>query len=144
MLARTVPRLFEGRIEMRPQVGTPTFYAKRSFEDGIIDWQRMSVRQIYNLVRAVTRPYPGAFTQDTEGRIAHIWIAQPWDACLPFYSSAECGEIVECFASGDFVVKCTDGLLLVTDASDPDVFVGKVYRSPADSKATFKTPYAGD
>jgi methionyl-tRNA formyltransferase/peptidoglycan/xylan/chitin deacetylase (PgdA/CDA1 family) len=128
MLARTVPRLMAGDAEMRPQVGEPTFYPKRAPEDGLIEWQRMSLREIYNLIRAVTRPYPGAFTRDAQGRQVHVWGAQPWDAGLPFYASAKYGEVVEHFASGDFVVNCLDGLLLVTDADDPGVRVGKVYR----------------
>jgi methionyl-tRNA formyltransferase/peptidoglycan/xylan/chitin deacetylase (PgdA/CDA1 family) len=127
MLARTVPRLMAGGADPRPQVGEPTFYAQRAPEDGLIDWRRMSVREIYNLVRAVTRPYPGAFTRDAHGRVVHIWRAQRWDAALPFYASADYGEVVERFAGGDFVVHCVDGLLLVTDADDPGVRVGTVY-----------------
>ena len=38
-----------------------------------IDWQR-SARQIYNLVRAVTHPYPGAFGH-WEGRPLYVWAA---------------------------------------------------------------------
>ena len=35
------------------------FWRKRNFEDGKIDW-RMSARNIYNLVRSLSKPYPGA------------------------------------------------------------------------------------
>jgi len=35
--------------------------AKRKPEDGIIDWDRSGI-DIYNWVRALTHPYPGAFT----------------------------------------------------------------------------------
>lgn len=38
-----------------------SYYGGRRPEDGKIDWQ-WPVMQVYNLVRAVTEPYPGAFT----------------------------------------------------------------------------------
>ena len=38
-----------------------SYYGGRKPEDGEIDWGK-SADEIYNLVRAVTRPYPGAFT----------------------------------------------------------------------------------
>ena len=36
-----------------------TYWRKRGRKDGTIDW-RMSSRSIYNLVRALSKPYPGA------------------------------------------------------------------------------------
>lgn len=36
-------------------------FPQRSPEDGLIDWT-MSAQEIYNFIRAQTRPYPGAFT----------------------------------------------------------------------------------
>ena len=38
-----------------------SYFGRRRPEDGRIDWQ-WSALQIYNLIRGVTRPYPGAFT----------------------------------------------------------------------------------
>ena len=35
------------------------FWRQRNFEDGTIDW-RMSAKNIYNLVRSLSKPYPGA------------------------------------------------------------------------------------
>ena len=43
------------------QRGQPTYYEKRVPEQGKINWNN-SLNDIYNLVRAVTYPYPGAFT----------------------------------------------------------------------------------
>jgi methionyl-tRNA formyltransferase len=42
-----------------------TFYGKRTPEDGHIDWNWQKER-IYNFVRALTDPYPGAFTYYNE------------------------------------------------------------------------------
>jgi methionyl-tRNA formyltransferase len=48
-----------------------SYYGGRRPEDGRIDWHK-SATQIYNLVRAVTRPFPGAFTTYL-GKIIYIW-----------------------------------------------------------------------
>lgn len=37
------------------------YLPKRTPGDGQIDWNRTNV-EIYNFVRALTRPYPGAFS----------------------------------------------------------------------------------
>jgi methionyl-tRNA formyltransferase len=41
-------------------------FPRRSPEDGRIDWSR-SDREIYNLIRALVRPWPGAFTLNSDG-----------------------------------------------------------------------------
>ena len=47
------------------------FWRKRSEIDGKIDW-RMSAESIYNLVRALNKPYPGAFFQINNKKIT-VW-----------------------------------------------------------------------
>src|SRR5260370_22576792 len=45
----------------RPQnLAAGSYFGRRRPEDGRIDW-RWPARRIFNLVRAVTHPYPGAF-----------------------------------------------------------------------------------
>lgn len=53
-----------------------SYYGGRRPEDGKIDWN-WPVMQIYNLVRAVTDPYPGAFTFLPGGEKLYIWWALP-------------------------------------------------------------------
>lgn len=53
-----------------------SYFGGRKPEDGKIDWD-WPVMQIYNLVRAVTDPYPGAFTYLPEGEKLFIWWALP-------------------------------------------------------------------
>ena len=43
-----------------------------------------------------------------------IWEAQPFDTKISF-SNVRLGAIVEKFSSGDLVIKCMDGLLLITN-----------------------------
>ncbi|HUL37517.1 MAG TPA: formyltransferase, partial [Thermodesulfobacteriota bacterium] len=53
-----------------------SYYGGRRPEDGKIDW-KWPAMQIYNLVRAVTEPYPGAFGYLPEGEKLLIWWALP-------------------------------------------------------------------
>lgn len=124
MLARTLPRLLRGELISSEQKGKPDYFPKRTPEDGQICWND-SVFDIYNLIRGVTRPYPGAFTTFNDNKIM-IWKAQVWDTMLDFYKDREYGEVVETFGT-DYVIKCYDGLLLVTDHEDTDVFENKIY-----------------
>lgn len=55
-----------------------THFALRRPEDGLIDWNDSATR-IDRLVRAVTRPYPGAFTTHA-GRQVMIWRGEPVEA----------------------------------------------------------------
>jgi methionyl-tRNA formyltransferase len=78
VLARQWENLKLGRAPRIPQDNTQaSYFGGRKPEDGRIDWTR-SARDIFNLVRAVTHPYPGAFT-DVDGRQLHIWWALPRD-----------------------------------------------------------------
>ena len=92
-----------------------TYYPKRSREDGLIDWTA-STTTVYNLIRAVTAPFPGAFTHldNNEDCQLNIWKAIPFDEQLVF-SDARPGEIVQQFESGDFVVQTGSSSLLVTE-----------------------------
>ena len=48
-----------------------TKFGRRRPEDGLIDWSK-SAREIHNLVRAVAKPFPGAFTYH-DGHKIMIW-----------------------------------------------------------------------
>ncbi len=72
VLARCLGQLLAGTAPRRPQDGAAaTKYPRRTPEDGRIDWTRPS-EQVHNLVRAVTHPYPGAFT-DIFGGKTILW-----------------------------------------------------------------------
>jgi len=53
-----------------------SYFGGRKPEDGKINW-RWPVMRIYNLIRAVTEPYPGAFTYLSDGEKMMIWWAYP-------------------------------------------------------------------
>jgi methionyl-tRNA formyltransferase len=63
LLAEQVPRIIDGTYDRRPQdPAAARHFSRRHPEDGRIDWGA-SVLAIYNLVRALVAPNPGAFYQ---------------------------------------------------------------------------------
>jgi methionyl-tRNA formyltransferase len=74
MLRENLPLLKAGRAPRVPQdPARATVMPARRPEDGIVDWSR-SARDLHNWVRALTHPYPGAFT-GAPGRRIFIWKA---------------------------------------------------------------------
>lgn len=57
------------------QTGIPTYCLQRIPEDGRILWSQYDSDYVDRLVRATTRPYPGAFTYH-KGTLIRIWKAQ--------------------------------------------------------------------
>lgn len=77
MMAEILPRIREGSAPRYPQdLSAGSYYGGRRPEDGRIDWTWPTLR-IYNLIRAVTHPYPGAFTHLPNGTKMMIWWGQP-------------------------------------------------------------------
>jgi methionyl-tRNA formyltransferase len=78
VLAESLPLIEAGRAPRIPQDHSKaTYFGRRRPEDGLIDWC-VPARDVCNLIRAVTRPYPGAFTF-LDGRKVFIWKATPLD-----------------------------------------------------------------
>ena len=76
VLARQIAALLTGTARETVQdESQATYFTGRKPEDGRIDWTQSS-RQIFNLIRAVTDPYPGAFT-DTGGARLMVWWGEP-------------------------------------------------------------------
>jgi methionyl-tRNA formyltransferase len=96
----------------------------RSPEDGAVDWT-LGPREVYNFVRALDRPYPGAFSY-LDGALWKIWrcAVLPTPQTLgtagaslgPVYSPAEaaCGQLVACGSGGVILlqVEAPDGTIL--------------------------------
>jgi len=62
LLDEMLPRLKQGTAPRIPQDhGKATYFGGRRPSDGEIDWFK-TAREVRNLVRAVTRPFPGAFS----------------------------------------------------------------------------------
>jgi methionyl-tRNA formyltransferase len=77
-LWRVLPELLAGTAPRQPNDRAQgSYYGGRKPEDGRIDWSRPA-HQVYNLVRAVAPPYPGAFTDIGTARfvVARARLAQ--------------------------------------------------------------------
>lgn len=114
-----LPALLDGTAKLTPQPKEgATYYPKRTPADGLIYWQD-TTEDIYNLVRAVTKPFPGAFSflDNNPDQPVVVWRAQPFDSYLD-YADAQPGEVVEVFSNGMFVVRTGDSSLLVVESDN--------------------------
>lgn len=100
----------EGHIAIRQDSKDfDSWYDKRTAADGKIDF-RQRTREIYNLIRGVAAPFPGAFAMLGEEKVI-IWEAHPFDEMIDFSGYAP-GEVVDVF-DGKPVVRTVDGSLLI-------------------------------
>ncbi len=108
MILRALPRLLRGERPGRPQpaVASPPLPRRRP-QDGRLDWSASS-GEVYDMVRALTRPYPGAFSF-LDGRRWLVWRcallpgdgaggARPGEVLGPLCSPVPeaCGQVVRC------------------------------------------------
>jgi|SRR5882672_9696845 len=108
MLVRLSDRLLAGDRPGVPQPHTADpVLPRRRPDDGLLDWRVPSTR-VYDFVRALTRPYPGAFGR-LEGRRLKVWqaalpplgdatVAEPGTCLGPVVSPEDnaCGQLVAC------------------------------------------------
>lgn len=88
-------------------------WRKRTPADGQIDF-RMSAKCIYNLVRALTRPYVGAHFM-LHGQAYRVWKCEALCDAQHIYDNLEFGKVLRVASPTDFVVKTGDGLVHITD-----------------------------
>ena len=86
-----------------------SWYNKRTAVDGKIDFHART-RDIYNLVRGVAAPFPGAFAMIGEEKVT-IWKAHPFDEMIDFSAYAP-GEVIDIFDEKP-VIRTIDGSLLI-------------------------------
>lgn len=107
------PKLATREYSREPQDDEKAnYWRKRSREDGEIDW-RMSSASVYNLVRALARPYPGAHCT-VGGHEIKIWSADVVDDEFGNVGHLEPGKVL---ASGTdrVAVKCGEGVVEIQE-----------------------------
>jgi methionyl-tRNA formyltransferase len=110
LLEEVLPLIQKGSApRMAQNLKQGSYYGGRRPEDGKIDWN-WPVMQIYNLVRAVTEPYPGAFTHLPEGEKLFIWWALPEEDSV---SNRPVGTLE--FEKDNVYARASDGRLRLLD-----------------------------
>ena len=108
LLRETYPLLVAGTAPRVPQDhARASYFGGRRPDDGRIDWE-LPARRLYDLVRAVCHPYPGAFTA-CRGRRLLVWWARPLDGS----GAGQPGEVVEIRHGAGVVVGTARGALLL-------------------------------
>lgn len=124
VLVRQMDALLAGTAKETPQdESQATTFGGRKPEDGRIVWSQTSA-QIFNLIRAVTDPYPGAFTDVGPARLM-VWWAET-DSPAARSRHGQPGEVL---SVAPLVVATADGALELTrtewrNASVPALEVG--------------------
>jgi len=125
VLERQIAALLAGTAKETPQDDSQaTYFGGRKPEDGRIAWTQTS-RQIFNLIRAVTDPYPGAFTDLGPARLM-VWWAEPDSPAI----RGRRGRPGEILSLAPLVVATGDGALELTrtewrGAPVPTLLVGQ-------------------
>jgi len=115
MIIDNISSIIDGTVVMSPQADeTPTFLPKRTPDDGEIFWDKDS-NTICRLIRALTKPYPGAYTH-SKGKQVFIYNAHLFDTKIKFKGVP--GQISEVFDTGEFVVITGDYPLYVRSYSN--------------------------
>jgi UDP-4-amino-4-deoxy-L-arabinose formyltransferase/UDP-glucuronic acid dehydrogenase (UDP-4-keto-hexauronic acid decarboxylating) len=109
MLDEQLPQLKKGKVKSTPQKeAEATVFGRRTPADGLIDWSQSNV-EVRNLIRAVTHPFPGAFTYSRQAKLS-IWKAKLSD-------TATAGKTPGTVLSTDpLVVACGKGALEIVSA----------------------------
>ena len=106
LLPKALPDLLAGKAKLTPQdESKATTFGRRTAADGKIDWEKKAV-EVRNLVRAVTLPYPGAFTAQASGGKLIVWESRVAEGAAS--AKAKPGEVL---SADPFVVKCGEGAL---------------------------------
>jgi len=105
LLAEVLPSIARDKAPRIPQDHSQaTYVGRRTPADGEISWD-WDARRIKNLVRAVTRPYPGAFTKLNTKKVL-IWEVEP----TPGTQNARPGTVT---SLDPLTVACKDGAVVV-------------------------------
>ena len=111
-VANAVRLIADGQVERQPQSSLPGIYfSKRQHGDEWLDWSDSS-RNLYNKIRAITHPGPGARTI-LDGEVVIAWRAF-YDPAWPTYIATP-GQVVGCRPNEGVVVKTGDSTLLLQE-----------------------------
>ncbi|WP_027713631.1 bifunctional UDP-4-amino-4-deoxy-L-arabinose formyltransferase/UDP-glucuronic acid oxidase ArnA [Dickeya chrysanthemi] len=116
LLKDALPAIAAGKANDIPQdESQATYVGRRTPEDGRVEWQKPA-RTLYNLVRAVTEPWPGAFSFVGTTKFI-IWQAK----VRTDFAAAKPGTVL---STSPLVVACgNDALEIVTGQGDNGIYL---------------------
>lgn len=124
---RVLTQIMDGTIKPQKQnEEEATYLLRRAPEDGLIDWNQ-PIADIHRLIRAVSRPFPGAFGMYDGKHQFIIWRADMLENKKYVGMNGQIAEITAEYID----VVCKDGLLRVTEFENVDhvkMFVGHKLR----------------
>jgi methionyl-tRNA formyltransferase len=143
MILRVLPKLIAGEKpgRVQPNINEPLLPGRKP-EDGLINWSLHNV-EVYNFVRALTKPYPGAFSW-LNGRRWTIWQSallpgsdfagsRPGQVVGPLLSpvDAACGQVVACGEGAVVLIELEseDGQILKGRQLSDQPWEGEVWTS---------------
>ncbi|MBR7105519.1 MAG: formyltransferase [Opitutales bacterium] len=106
LFKRSLEKLLDGNPQTTPQdESKATYFGKRTPEDGRIDFNK-SAKEVYNLIRALSKPFPGAFAKinGTDTTIRRAKIGDATD--LPAGTIANTSPLA---------IACSDKLIVVEE-----------------------------
>ncbi|MEI9599826.1 bifunctional UDP-4-amino-4-deoxy-L-arabinose formyltransferase/UDP-glucuronic acid oxidase ArnA [Moellerella wisconsensis] len=105
LLTRVLPQIENATYTATAQnESEATYFGRRTAADGLIDWNS-SAKEVYDLIRAVTEPYPGAFTYLGERKMI-IWRAR----ILAENSDKRPGTVI---STNPLRIVCAEGIIEV-------------------------------
>ncbi|MFA5339122.1 MAG: methionyl-tRNA formyltransferase [Candidatus Omnitrophota bacterium] len=114
LISRHLPEIEAGRARRIKNVsGNHKFWPKRRPEDGRINWNAPAI-DVYNWIRALTHPYPGAFTY-SKGVKYFVWSAKIGGSRR---AAGDAGEILSVRKKGNkrsFLVSAKDRAIWISD-----------------------------
>ncbi len=110
------PLIRKGLAPRSPQDWNVGLFRRARGEiDSMINWDRPAV-EIYNKIRSISRPYPGAVA-DLDGKRLKIWRA---DIVNEMECHVEAGKVIS-YEGGNIQVSCRGSSLIITDYEESKI-----------------------
>lgn len=123
LIKEHLPSILDGsaRYSSQSKEVEPTYFPKRTDEDGRVIWGDLDMAGLFNHIRCQTKPFPGAFSHlNRQPGKFYFWKAHPFDSHLIFYDALP-GTVVEVFHDASFLVSVWDGSVRVFEYSGEGV-----------------------